>query len=444
MMQKKHLYYLLSLSLLIAIGPLDSLGQSLQDNSYQSDTLRLDRSSCEAYLLQNSVRIVAEELEIDKAMAEKWQAKLWPNPSLEIDEVNLWSTPSQLGYFGEELPPIAGNFGRNLQVSMALEQLVQTAGKRKKLIAIEEVAVEQSEAYFKDFLRELKLSFRELLNQLEYLENNKTLLASQFASLSQLKNAMGKQVELGNTGKAEYVRLMAAQLELKKELFEIEEELISLEHELALLMNLPRGTVLRLEVSDDFPELEKISTISLGQLENEAFKNRPDLKVAMLEEKYQSNMVDYEKAQRIPDVALKVGYDRGGNFMLNFIGFGASIDLPFFDRNQGNIKRAQISQQQAQLKAQYKQSSVLGEVRTAYFSLMKEIEFYRDIDHQYDAELDGLLENYTRNFSDRNISLLAYLDFLEAYLENKEILLDTKRSIRDKLETLHSTIHGEI
>ncbi len=442
-MRNKHIYYLLFLVMMTAIGVPSLRGQSLS-NQAQADTLRMDRVSCEAYLLQNSVMILAEKLEIEKALAQKWQAQLWPNPSLEINEVNLWASPGQLGYFGEELPPLVGGFGKNLQMSMALEQLVQTAGKRRKLIAVEEVAVEQSEAYFKDFLRELKQSFRELLNQWEYLERSKSLLTGQYESLSQLKVAMGKQVNLGNTGKAEYVRLMAAQLELKKALFETEEDLISLQQELSLLMNLPSGTILELELEEGFPEFEKIVQITLGELENRALENRPDLRGAMLEETMQEKQLTFEKSQRVPDLNLKVGYDRGGNFMLDFIGFGASIDLPFFDRNQGNIKRAQLNQKQAAYRSQYKQATVLAEVRRAYLSLMKEIEFYQDIDGQYDEELDRLLENYIRNFTERNISLLEYLDFLEAYLENKEILLDTKRSIKNKIETLQSTIHGDI
>ena len=48
--------------------------------------------------------------------------------------------------------------------------------------------------------------------------------------------------------------------------------------------------------------------------------------------------LELQNAMKTPDVAVSIGYDRGGNIMKDFIGLGVSMDLPIFDRNKGNIR----------------------------------------------------------------------------------------------------------
>jgi len=404
-----------------------------------TDTLQLTRVQSEAILLANSLSIVAEKLQIDQAEALRWQAELWPNPNFSIDEVNLWTTSGH-----EEMPPFWGKFGRNQQVSAALEQLIQTAGKRRKLVALEQVSVEQAEHYFRDFLRGLKGSFRTTMTELQYLQSSRRYHQRQLASISELTDAMQRQVELNNLGKADYIRLKAAQLELKKHLMELDKELVEKNHSLTLLLNIPSHVYLDLGTEGFVPELEPLQSLQLSDLEAVALEERPDLQLATLAQRYYTELESYEKAQRTPDLKLKLGYDRGGNFMLDFVGLGASIDLPVFHRNQGNIRHAQLGKTRTELQLSQKRNEVLSQVKTAYFNLMQEVAFYEEIDRGYDEELDALLDNYTANFSSRNISLLVYLDFLEAYLDNKETLIGTIKSIQDQIEELQFLVGRDL
>ncbi|MFX5998858.1 TolC family protein, partial [Acinetobacter baumannii] len=42
----------------------------------------------------------------------------------------------------------------------------------------------------------------------------------------------------------------------------------------------------------------------------------------------------------IPDVTAIASYDKQGSYAQHFNSIGFSMDLPFFNRNQGNIKSA--------------------------------------------------------------------------------------------------------
>src|SRR5690606_18304926 len=85
------------------------------------DSLFLSREACEAIFLEHNLALMAQKMNIDVAEAKVIQAGLWPNPTLEIEEVNLWTATrgvNNLNYFGDELPGFGGGqFGKNQQIS---------------------------------------------------------------------------------------------------------------------------------------------------------------------------------------------------------------------------------------------------------------------------------------------------------------------------------------
>src|SRR5690554_6292171 len=164
--------------------------------SFSQDKIVLTRAECESLFLEKNLTLIAENLDISQAEAMVTQAKLWPNPTLEISEVNLWASKNQLDVFGDELQGFNGkDFGKNQQLAFSIEQVIITAGKRKKLVALEKVSVEKSQEYFEDLLRNLKLEFRNLLTQLQYLQFAGAVYENQITSLQQLTRSYQRQVE---------------------------------------------------------------------------------------------------------------------------------------------------------------------------------------------------------------------------------------------------------
>jgi len=412
-----------------------------------NDTIQLNRLDAEALFLQQNVMLISEKLNIDKARAMVIQARLWPNPTFSIDEVNFWTTTSGTNnesYFGEELPPLIGDFGRSRHFAVQLEQLVQTAGKRKKMIAIEEVSASIAEAYFEDLLRNLKIEFRNNITKLQFLQLYAATFSSQLESVESLVNAFKNQLDQGNISRGEYIRLRALQLELLSELNELTIEKNDIQKELKILMNLPANRYLKISTDDFSPQLDRLQILNLSQLQQIAAESRPDLNMTRLEQDYYSGLYAYERAQRVPDLNFSVGYDRGGNFLLDFVGFGLSFDLPVFDRNQGNIQYARIGKEQSEILTNFKKNTIELEVEAAYRSYQSNKTLFESIEADYEEQLDRLLESYTSNFRLRNISMLEYLDFLEAYLENKNIIFETTKKLHDSFEEIQYIIGKEL
>lgn len=411
----------------------------MAQNAIMSDTIVLSRKQAESLFLEKNISLIAEKLNIDIADAQVIQAKLWPNPNLDVGEINLWNNAT-----AQQLPPLWGNFGATSQVNAELTQLVQTAGKRKKLIAMEKVGVEIAKEYFSAFLRNLKIEFRGNLTDLQYNQAQEAVYQKQLASMQTLIKAYGNQVAQGNIGKGEYIRLKASELNYLKEINDLQKENNSLQKELKVLMNLPATSFIKLTDEGFVPENKNIAELNLSNLMDSAIENRPDMKVLKLGNEYNDNKYKYERAMRTPDVTLGVSYDRGASLMNDFVGVGFSLDLPFFNRNQGNIKAAKLASDQGKLMTEEKTNSIQSEVLNTYQDYLTTKKLYESADASYEGDLDKLLEAYRKNFLQRNTSLLEYLDFVDAYLDNKSILLNSKKDLNKNLEELRYITGQEI
>jgi len=400
---------------------------------HAQQTLKMSREEAEAMFLRNNLLLISEKLNIESQKAEVIQAKLWTNPSFSVGDVNLWATNRQTG--GAEVsPPFWNNFGRNQQIAFQLEQLVQTAGKRKKLIALEQVDLAKSEQYFEDLLRNLKLEIRNQLTDLQYVYQLIKVHRQLVENIGKLTNAYKNQLDNGYVSKAQYIRLKAKELQINKQILELEQQSEEIQKELKILLRTDPNVSIELTDDGFIKDSTPYRSVFVAQMIENAKQNRPDYKVSLLEEEYGNKLLAYEKAQRVPDLTFGANYDRNGNTMLDFVGFGVSFDLPIFNRNKGNIKKAQIRVENAKIQKQQTEFSIENEVVLAWKSLQKAIGFLDKIEPNYEQELDTILENYTQNFAKKNVSMLEYFDFMDAYMENKKILLEARKDMNQKAE----------
>lgn len=407
------------------------------------DTLELSRQECEAIFLKENLLLIAEKLEVPKAEAAVQQARLWPNPNFTLDQVNLWATKGQTG--GQEaVPPLFGSFGRNQQFGFEVQQLIQTARKRSKLVAVEQVNADKAALGFDELLRNLKVELRKNLTNLQYLQLREEIYFNQLASVNQLLKAYQVQADQGYIARSEVIRLKALELGINRNISEIARQHNEAQKELKLWLRLAPATLIRVKDAGFVRNIDSLRRYTVAEITEQARLSRPDLQIAALGETHARRLIDYEKAKRVPDLALKGTYDRNGNTMLNFFGFGIVMDLPLFDRNQGNIRQAQIHADQSRKLAEYKSSEVENEIALAYSNLLNALQLASKTDSAYEAALDDMLLAHTRNFTNRNMSMLEFLDFMDAYLENKQIILEARKAVNDHAEELNYCIGRDL
>ncbi len=406
------------------------------------DTLVINQKEAEGLFLHNNLDLIIQKLNINQAEAQVIQAKLWPNPEFSVDEVNLWATKNQLSS-GERLPPIIGKFGKNQQFSAALEQRIETAGKRKKRIALESVSRDIAAEYYSELLRNLKTDLRKNIFELSYKQSFLAVLTQQNSALEKLLAAFENQYRQNNISKTEVFRLKALKLELGQQILEARNEMHGVQKELSVLLNIPSQRYIQADIPASV-NLDGIKSLTLDELQLSAVTNRPDGKISFLEETLASKKYDLEYAQRKPDLTLGTNYDRGGNFLLNFIGFGFKMDLPVFNRNQGNILESKIGIEKSKVVSEQKTKSIEAEVTQAFRVLQNSLQAYEALDPNYGQDLDQVFQTYTGYFIQRRINMVEYLDFFDAYISNKRTILSTTRQLIENLEDLYFVTASEI
>ncbi|MDM1096912.1 TolC family protein [Myroides odoratimimus] len=407
-----------------------------QDSSVK--TLTLSKEEAEALFLEQNLELIAKNLEISQAEAQLLQAKLWPNPTFEVSEINFWKTTDI-----EEQPKLIGNWGEAQQYAFRVEQLIQTGGKRRKNIDLQKLTIEEKQQEFESIMRELKLELRNNLSNLQMLQEQQKIYEKQIESTKSLISAYKNQLDQGNISQAQYIRLKAAELQFKKELVNINKELEEAIKDFKNFVNIGNNTLVVVTDKLVAPEKE-ISELELENWIITAQEQRPDALKSKTLEKQSEKRLEIEKAQRVPDITLGVDYDRGGNIMRDFVGFGLSFDLPIFDRNKGGIKEAKIEIELAKLDTQTKLNEIANDIVEAFRNYYHAEQLYKEIETGYEQQLDQLLDAYLKNFQKRNVSLIEYLDFVEAYIENKTILLETKKDLHDHFEKLQYAVGKDL
>ena len=428
---KKYLYLLL----LIFSG--------LSLFAQEDKSIKLTVGEVESLFLSNNLQLIATRFDVDIADAAIAQAKLWDNPNLSVSDVNLWSTRSQRDGESEVIPPLFGSFAKNTEFSIELSQLIQTANKRGKLVNREKVSKEIALQEFEEVLRGLKVELRKSVYEIQYSQAYLAILTNQRESLSRLIESHKKQVSQGNIAKNELLRLQSSFLELENEINEVRSDLNGLQKTLKVLLNVDPFTDIEIEENRN-PE-KSPDSILLARLIELADESRPDMKLHKLQTQYHEKSLAYEKSLRVPDLTISANYDRYGGVWKDFIGFGVSIDLPFFNRNQGNVRAARLSRDQSLYLARQQQNIIQHEVAASYNNYVYAYAFYKKInDDSLLPELDNMLDTYTKNLQNRNISMLEYIDFMDAYRANKQTVLTARKKVSIQFEELQYTVGTEI
>ena len=404
----------------------------------QSDTIKLSRNEAENLFLTKNFDLITQRLEISQAKARALQAKIWPNPTIGISEVNLWRT-----YDVEELPPLLGNWGTTSQISAQIEQVITTAGKRRKTVELHQIEVNGEEFELLEIMRELKKELRNTLTDIIYNQKHQQIYKSQIESLEKLTKSYQNQLNQGNISKAEYIRLKAQELDFKKKLIALNQDLEELQTEIKGLLILPAAANVYIVDSLEIPNKD-IEDYNLQKWVNIATQNRPDIQIRLNQEKYAKKNLELQNAMKTPDISFTINYDRGGSIMKDFVGVGASMELPIFDRNKGNIQEAKIQIEKTDLETKKNVLKAENEITSAVRNYQRTNKIFGEFDADYEQSLDKLLISHEKNFRLRNISMLEYMDFLETYIENKLIILETKKELNQYFENLQYAIGQDL
>ncbi|MGE8426523.1 MAG: TolC family protein [Sphingobacterium sp.] len=409
----------------------------LNSKLFSQDTVesRLRKSEIEQVFLAHNLSLMAQRFHIQQAAAAVLQAKLWPNPTISISEVNLWKNSSS-----ESFPALIGHYGKYQQVAIELEQTIEMAGKRKKRVQLQLLEKENAQLQFEELLRNLKYDLRSQCLELQILQEKERLYSSQVDIFQTLAKSFQNQWKEGNVSEMDYLRIESESIAFGNKLNEIQQEKITKMNAVASYLG-DKGTALYISDTIGMP-LFLLGTKQEWKMM--ALENRSDYKIIHNTWKKSNAQLEIEKAERTPDLKVSMNYDRGGNIMRDFTGLGVAMDLPLFNRNQGNIKIAQLELEKNKIEIAQFRIDIEREIDFLSTRLSNLETSLKTMDTGFDRKLDVALERYVRNFQERRLTIVEFIDFINNYMENKESILERRAKYLQYKEELTYLIGKDI
>jgi outer membrane protein, heavy metal efflux system len=388
------------------------------------DTLRISLPEAEKQFTTRNLALMAEKYNIDIARAQVLQARLYNNPNVQLI-ANAWN-PQQKKWFD-----VSNQSGEYIA---GIQQLIILAGKRNRQIKMAETNTLLAENRFYDLLRTLRYTLRSDFYQGSFLQQAIAAYQVPIAALEKLTANYNELQAKGVITLKEVVRVKSLLYNLKTEQTALQNQFNDLEAELQLLLQ--DNHTWFVPVSDiAITQLPSVRKYMLPALMDSAYANRYDLQLAANTLVYNQQNYSLQKAMAVPDLTAGAQFDKRGSFVNNASFLTLAIDLPFFNRNQGNIKAAKIAIDQSNTNLARQRLTVENEVQQAYGKALNSEKMLNAIDPGFQNDFDKLLKSITENFEKKNISLLEFTDFYESYKQN---VLQWNQLQNDRIQALES------
>ena len=388
----------------------------------------LTLKEAEQRFLERNLSLIAERYNIDMAQAQVLQAKLFENPVISLEQ-NVYNRLNGK-YF---------DFGKEGEAVVEIEQVIHLAGQRNKQVRLEKINKEIAEYQFEEVMRTLRQELNEKFVEVYFLSKSIAIYEKEVNSLQVLLGGMKIQQEKGNISLMEISRLESMLFSLRKEKNERENDLLTTRGELNLLLNLPEDTQVQLSLDEEVLQQLDLSQLSFADLKA-IINERPDQKIARSTVNASRANLKLQKSMAFPEFSVKGNYDRVGNFINDYFAIGVSLSVPIFNRNQGNIKAARFSIQQAGVQQEYAANRADMELFTAYTSLEKATQLYQSTNLDLERNFEKLITGVNENFTRKNISLLEFIDYYDSYKETCIQLYEIKKNVFLAMENLNTVV----
>lgn len=374
-----------------------------------ADTLRINLDSAEHLFISGNFSLLAGKYNIRAQEAQEIQARLYPNPNLSAF-YSLYNTKSKVFF-----PVGAGENGGEL--SAQLSQLIYLAGQRNKQVKIAQADTRLATYQFYDLIRTLKYTLRTDFFNIYYLLQSAGVYTEEIKSLQQVVVAFDEQAGKGYIAEKEVVRVKAQLYTLLNEYNDLRNQINDLQSELRLVLQVKNSFIVPIVDTGTLRSFDP-AAYPLNTLLDSAYKNRPDLLIARTNVDISRLNYNYQKALAVPNLTLSLAYDQQGSYVNNLSSLGAAIDLPFFNRNKGNILTAKLNTDAFTALQQSTEATVQENVFRSLQRAFSNDKMLKNIDPKFLSDFDRLLHEVLINYQKRNITLLDFLDFYDSYKQN--------------------------
>lgn len=383
----------------------------------KSDTLTISLQDAEKQFLDKNLTLLAQKYQVEATRALIIQARLWSNPNIGGSVLILNNKTITDSKGNPQMLHKYFDFSANGEQSFQIGQLISIAGKRKNGIRIATLNTLAAEDQFYDLIRTLKAQLRTDYYTIYYNQQSLGIYSQEIDALSRTQAAYTQLLAKGFIAKKEVLRIQAQLFALENELIALNTQISQSEADLNILL---AGTGVYYIAQADTARLNRISVSSfaLTALNDSALANRYDLKVSAATLESSKFSLKLQKSLAVPDPTIGYSFDRNGSYVPSSKFLSIGIDIPIFNRNQGNIKNAAFVIKNNEAQYLNQQKVVEGDVYRAYTAALQNEKMAMSFDPGFARNYNQLVQEVLINYQKRNIGLLEFLDYYDSFKQN--------------------------
>ena len=335
----------------------------------------------------------AKQFELQAVGANEITAGLRPNPTAT--------------YLAEQF---GGGSAALVQHTFSIGQPIELGGKRQRRLESARAATRVSGHELEDVRRQVVFQVKKAFTDALVAHQELGLVEENVRSLDDLERIQRFRAERGDISELELLRI-----EVQR--FALERDAADARQALRLARIALRTATDPAQVPEDFEVVGALADRDVApaavDLYRRALDRRPDLRAAEAARAKARADVGLARANAWWDVTPQVEYQRIGPD--NTIGFGISVPIKIFDRNQGEIARTRAETQRVDAAREAMAVQILAEVDGALASLRTErqkLDLLRDV---YLPKARRARDTVEFAYRRGGVSLLDYLDAQRTY-----------------------------
>ena len=389
----------------------------------QEPVTRVSLDEAVALALVANPTVRAKEFERDAVKANEITAGLRPNPTATF-------LAEQFG---------GGSDASQTQYTLSIGQPIELGGKRQRRVDSARAATQVTGHELGDVRRLIVFQVKKAFNDALVARETLALAEENLKTIEDLERIQRFRADKGDISELELLRLHVQRFALDRDAADARRALQAAK--IAL-----RATAGPDRIAEDFSIagdlLFRDVVPSPAGLYKRALANRPDLRAAEAARAKAQADVRLARANAWWDVTPQIEYQRIGPD--NTIGFGVSLPIRIFDRNQGEIARTQAETRRADATRESVAIQALAEVDTALASLRTERDKLVLLRDTYLVKAKQARDTVEYAYRRGGASLLDFLDAQRTYRDTTAEYVRSLGSYWASIYQLEAAVGGSL
>jgi cobalt-zinc-cadmium efflux system outer membrane protein len=374
-----------------------------------------------AAAIDHNLSLIAERYNVTVAQAAIVTAGLRPNPVITVNAMLPAGDLVESGIATRE-----GVF--------RTDYVLERGGKRERRVEQATLAKSVAELQLLDTTRKLVLDVETAFADVQLAKLNLTLAQENLATFDNVVSINVERVRTGDLAQVELARSRLAALQFQNDVEQQTVRLAIARNRLAVLLGRRSG-----DAVDVTGDLRRDTTVvDHDVLRARALEQRPDLRAARSDQARSVADLRLQLANAKIDYTISGEYHRehGGGLDGNAYGLFFSAPLPVFNRNQGEVARADAQRAQLDAKTRALESDVTADLDAAFAEYTSARGIVERIERDMLTQARDVRDTMEYSYRRGEASLVEFLDAVRAFNDTTRSYNEARADYARSLYTL--------